>query len=217
MNEAKNKKLIIKINNKKLNKTKESHYNLSLKIKALIYILVFGMISMSVMPGGFIFPVDLNGQVDTRVGEYETKKTGQNYYNYSDPDKVNIEVIVLGGVKSPGKYLVPEGTTFLDLISLTGGLVNDRIGNNIKFIRPQSKAGTLKDDNVVLLKYADLFVDDSVGGVYKNNPVLIAGDIIAVPIKPEMTTWETVKDILYVVGPLVSILSLIISILNYYK
>ncbi len=200
-----------------MNKTKESHFNLSIKMKTLIYLLLLGMISMSALPGGFIFPVKLNGQVDTRVGEFETKKIGQNYYNYSDPDKVNIEVIVLGGVKSPGKYLVPDGTTFLDLISLTGGLVNDRIGNNIKFIRPQNKAGVLKDDNVILLKYADLFVDDSVGGVHKNNPVLMAGDIIAIPIKPEMTTWETVKDILYVVGPLVSILSLIISILNYYK
>ena len=159
---------------------------------------------------GFIF-----AQNDTRVGEFETKKIGQNYFNYSDPDKVNIEVIVLGGVKSPGKYLVPEGTTFLDIMSLTGGLIIDRIEDNIKFIRPSEKTGKFKDDKVILLKYADLFKDDAVSVVNKINPVLQPGDVIAVPIKPELTTWETVKDVLYVVTPLVSILTLVVTILNY--
>lgn len=156
-------------------------------------------------------------QIDTRVGEFETKKVGQNYFNYSDPEKINIEVIVLGGVKSPGKYLVPEGTTFLDIMSLTGGLINDRIGDNIKFIRPSEKSGKLKDDKVILLKYADLYKDDALPVVDKVNPVLQPGDVIAVPLIPEKTTWENVKDILYVVTPLVSIGTLIITILNYSK
>ena len=156
-------------------------------------------------------------QIETRVGEFETKKVGQNYFNYSDPEKINIEVIVLGGVKSPGKYLVPEGTTFLDIMSLTGGLINDRIGDNIKFIRPSEKNGKLKDDKVILLKYADLYKDDAVSVVDKINPVLQPGDVIAVPIKPEMTTWESIKDVLVIITPLVSIGTLIVSILNYTK
>lgn len=159
----------------------------------------------------------LQSQNETRVGEFETKKMGINYFNYSDPDKVNIEVIVLGGVKYPGKYLVPEGSTFLDVMSLTGGLINDRIGDNIKFIRPSEKSGKLKDDKVILLKYADLFKDDSIGIVNKNNPVLKPGDVIAVPIKPEMTTWEVIKDVLIVSTPLISLASLIVTILNYSK
>jgi len=167
----------------------------------------------------FLLTITLTGvatsQVDTRVGEFETKKIGQNYFNYSDPDKVNIEVIVLGGVKSPGKYLVPEGTTFLDIMSLTGGLINDRIGDNIKFIRPSEKTGKLKDDKVILLKYADLFKDDAVSVVNKVNPVLQPGDVIAVPILPEKTTWENIKDVAYILTPLISIGTLIVTILTY--
>lgn len=161
------------------------------------------------------FAGGVNGQNETRVGEFETKKMGVNYFNYSDPDKVNIEIIVLGGVKNPGKYLIPEGATFLDVMSLTGGLINDRIGDNIKFIRPSEKYGKLKDDKVILLKYADLFKDDSIGIVSKNNPVLQPGDVIAVPLKPEMTTWEVIKDVLIVSTPLISLASLIVTILNY--
>lgn len=164
-----------------------------------------------------LFSGGLYAQNETRVGEFETKKTGVNYFNYSDPDKKNIEVIVLGGVRAPGKYLLPEGSTFLDVMSLTGGLINDRIGDNIKFIRAQEKNGKFKDDKVILLKYADLFKDDSIAVVNKNNPVLQPGDVIAVPIKPELTTWETIKDIAYVITPLISIGTLIVTILNYTK
>lgn len=160
------------------------------------------------------FAGGLHAQNDTRVGEFETKKMGVNYFNYSDPDKKNIEVIVLGGVKNPGKYLLPEGSTFLDVMSLTGGLINVKIGDNIKFIRPQEKSGKFKDDKVMLLKYADLFKDDSISVVSKNNPILQPGDVIAVPIKPEMTTWETIKDIAYVITPIVSIGTLVISIIS---
>ncbi len=184
---------------------------LSAKDSSLFHCVVLSLLLFITLIG------NAYSQNDTRVGEYETKKIGVNYFNYSDPDKVNIEVIVLGGVKNPGKYLVPEGSTFLDVMSLSGGLINDRIGDNIKFIRPQEKSGKLKDDKVILLKYADLFADNSVGVVSKNNPVLQPGDVIAVPIKPELTFWENVKDISYVLTPLFSLGTLIITILYYNK
>lgn len=186
------------------------------KHKDLVYIKkIVDSVLILLVIHTFVMTSETIAQVDTRVGEFETKKIGQNYFNYSDPDKVNIEVIVLGGVKSPGKYLVPEGTTFLDLMSLTGGLINDKIGDNIKFIRPSEKKGKFKDDKVMLLKYADLFEDDAVSLVNKVNPVLQPGDVIAVPIKPERTTWENIKDIAYILTPLISIGTLIVTILTY--
>jgi len=194
-----------------LKKLKTKYRDLRYIKKNRVFILVFVVVHIFVMTG------ETNAQVDTRVGEFETKKIGQNYFNYSDPEKINIEVIVLGGVKSPGKYLVPEGTTFLDIMSLTGGLINDRIGDNIKFIRPSEKKGNFKDDKVILLKYADLYKDDAVSVIDKVNPVLQPGDIIAVPLKPEMTTWETIKDIMVILTPLFTLGTLVISILNYTK
>ncbi|MFA7359796.1 MAG: SLBB domain-containing protein [Candidatus Kapaibacterium sp.] len=194
-----------------MKKLKTKYRDLRYIKKNRVFILVFVVVHIFVMTG------ETNAQVDTRVGEFETKKIGQNYFNYSDPEKINIEVIVLGGVKSPGKYLVPEGTTFLDIMSLTGGLINDRIGDNIKFIRPSEKKGNFKDDKVILLKYADLYKDDAVSVIDKVNPVLQPGDIIAVPLKPEMTTWETIKDIMVILTPLFTLGTLVISILNYTK
>lgn len=176
-----------------------------------------GMVSVMIITFMTVFAGSSYGQNDTRVGEFETKKMGVNYFNYSDPDKKNIEIIILGGVKNPGKYLVPEGTTFLDVMSLSGGLINDRIGDNIKFIRAQEKSGKFKDDKVMLLKYADLFKDDAVSVVNKVNPVLLPGDVIAVPILPEKTTWENIKDVAYILTPIISLGTLIVTILNYSK
>ncbi len=39
------------------------------------------------------------------------------YFNYSDPEAVNIKVAVWGWVRYPGKYTVPSYTTVSDLLS----------------------------------------------------------------------------------------------------
>ena len=38
-----------------------------------------------------------------------------NYYNYGDKDKININVFVWGSIRVPGKYLIPQGTTLVEL------------------------------------------------------------------------------------------------------
>jgi hypothetical protein len=56
---------------------------------------------------------------DVKVGRDATvRQTGGAFYDYSDPDKLNIPVSALGYVKFPGKYLVPDGTNVLDLLTL---------------------------------------------------------------------------------------------------
>ncbi|MBK6680960.1 MAG: hypothetical protein IPG53_13505 [Ignavibacteriales bacterium] len=59
---------------------------------------------------------------DVKVGRDATvRQTGGAFYDYSDPDKINISVSALGYVKFPGKDLVPEGTNVLDLLTFAGG------------------------------------------------------------------------------------------------
>jgi len=159
----------------------------------------------------------LYAQKETRVGEDEIKKIGLNYFNYSDPDKMNIEILVLGGVKNPGKYLVPEGTTVIDIIGLSGNLLREETADNIKLIRNAQKEGKLTDNNIISLSYRDLFKDEPLKSVNKSNPILIAGDILIIPITPEKTFWDYFLTVSAVVTPLVAIGTLIISALTLSK
>ena len=134
----------------------------------------------------------LYAQPDTRVTSEELKKTGTNYFNYSDPGKINIEITVLGGVKYPGIYLVPEGTKVIELISLSGNVLKEETADNIKLIRPSRNNGK---------------------SVNKLNPVLVHGDVLVIPMTPEKTFWDFFKDASLVITPLATLATLIISII----
>ena len=53
------------------------------------------------------------------------------YYRYATPEDLTIRVNVWGGVRFPGYYEVPRGTTLSTLLSLSGGPLYDdrRIGD----------------------------------------------------------------------------------------
>jgi protein involved in polysaccharide export with SLBB domain len=146
-------------------------------------------------------------------------KAGMNYYNYSDKDKGAIEVIVWGGVKNPGMYLIPEETSLVELISLTGGAADDKIYENFKFIRTKNKNPNLKTDSVLVLNYRDFFVfdEDKKDSTFsKPNPTLLAGDLIVFPIKPEEDFWDIAQRVTSVIIlPLFTLATLIVTILNY--
>jgi hypothetical protein len=158
-------------------------------------------------------------QMDSvKFGLLETIKTGANYYNYSDPDKGAIEVIVWGGVKNPGMYLVPEGTSLMQLISYTGGASDDRIYENFKFIRTKDKNPELKTDTVIVMNYRDFFIYDKKksDSLSKPNPTLLAGDLIVFPIKPEKDFWDIAQRVTSIfIIPALTIATLIVTILNY--
>ena len=156
-------------------------------------------------------------QNDTRVSEDELKKTGINYFNYSDPGKINIEIIVLGGVKNPGKYLVPEGTTVIDILGLSGNVLHEETSDNIRLIRSTQKGGKLSDNSIITLSYRDLFKDEPLTSINKSNPVLLHGDILVIPITPEKSFWDNFRDISSVITPLLTIGTLIITIISLSK
>lgn len=162
----------------------------------------------------FAFTDYANAQPEdgVRIGAIDLQKSGANYYNYSDPDKVNIEVIVMGGVKNPGKYLIPEGTTLITLLALSGTATEKEIYENIRIIRPDNTSGQLTATNVMVLNYENLF-DDKTTGRYNNaNPVLNPGDIVVMKLRPDKSWWDYLKDIMFVITPLLAIANLIVSI-----
>ncbi|KAA0210394.1 MAG: SLBB domain-containing protein [Ignavibacteriaceae bacterium] len=178
--------------------------NISLKIVYLI-------ISCFFLSAGILKAQPEDG---VRIGEIDVKKTGVNYYNYADPDKVNIEVIIMGGIKNPGKYLVPKGTTLIDFLSLAGNPVDEELYRNIKLIRPENKEGELNVSNVKIFNYEDLF-DKEKSGSYSNiNPQMQPGDIVVMQIKPDKTFWDYTKDVLVILTPLIALANLIATIQN---
>lgn len=150
--------------------------------------------------------------------ESDLKRVSMNYFNLSKPYRLNFEVVVIGGVKNPGVYLVPEGTTLVEVVALTGGAPDESILENFKLIRTKNKNAQLKSDTVFTLDYKNFFDKDKSESVMKANPLLKPGDIIAFPIKPEKEFWDIAQRVAgVVVVPLLSLLTLYLNILIYNK
>lgn len=150
--------------------------------------------------------------------EIDMKRIGVNYFNFSKLDKFNFEVVVLGGVKNPGIYLLSEGTTMVELMALIGGAIDESIFDNFKLIRAKIKNPDLKADTVLVLSYKDFFDKDKTGSITKKNPLLRPGDIIAFPVKPDKDFWDYATRVSTIfILPLISIATLIVTILNYSK
>ncbi len=150
--------------------------------------------------------------------DYQLKKVGANYYNYSDVEKFNFEVVVWGGVRNPGVYLIPEGTTLITLISLTGSATDESIYEDFKLIRTTQKSGTLKSDSAYVINYKDLFDKDVKGKINKPNPILQPGDILVFSIKPEKDFWEIAQRVAGIfIVPLLTLASLTLQIINLSK
>jgi hypothetical protein len=150
--------------------------------------------------------------------ERELQRAGISFFNYSKPDKFNFEIVVLGGIKQPGIYLLPEGTSLVELVALTGGTNDESNYENFKLIRAKSKNPELKADTMMVISYKDLFDKDKVGSISKQNPILKPGDIITFPIKPDKDFWDYAGRIstLFVL-PLISIATLIVTVMNFNK
>ena len=149
-----------------------------------------------------------------RIGLEEIMKTGVNYYNYADKDKVNIEVIVWGGIKNPGKYLIPVGTTVIDLITLAGGPVSEETIEFVKLIRMKNDSLSTQTDKIINLDYRGFFDREKKSSYKYVNPLVEAGDMITIPIEEEKTFWDYFKD---VYGYVIPLAALILSILNLTK
>ena len=150
--------------------------------------------------------------------EKDLQKVNVAFFNYGKADKFNFEVVVLGGVRQPGIYLLPEGTTVLELVALSGGVADESILDNFKLIRAKTKNPDLKADTVITISYKDFFEKDKTESITKRNPLLRPGDIVTFPIKPDKDFWDTATKIsTIVVIPLVSVATLIITIMNYNK
>jgi len=80
-------------------------------------------------------------------------------------------IYILGEVKSPGKYVVKTGTSFLQAITLAGGFTEFASKNRILVRRKREN----NEETFMKIKYNDL-----IAGI-QNNILLKSGDTIVIP------------------------------------
>jgi hypothetical protein len=147
-----------------------------------------------------------------KIGSEELRISGANYYNYADKEKVNIEVNLWGYVKNPGKYLIPKGTTFLDLLTLGGGPIPDSKLENIRIIRPKNDTLRITSDQIINLNYSDYLWSEQISSQSKPNPILTSGDIVLVPGGPRYFFRDNLSFILSIASVLISLGILVLTI-----
>lgn len=158
------------------------------------------------------FPVDLSAQQDDYqlgLNPNYLRQTQGAYFDYSDPEGLNIKVSVWGYVKYPGRYVIPQHSDIKDLISYAGGISDDSNLDDIRIYR------VLPDSSQEMMKfnYEDIWWEENLTGnleIYK----LEAGDVLVVPGRPRLY-WENYLTLgLSIVGVLLSLTTLIITANN---
>jgi len=162
----------------------------------------------------FIFSFSSNfGQIrDYELGSQLSDKNRGNfyggYYDYSDPEAVNINVSVWGFVKYPGRYLIPEYISLVDLVSYVGGPTDDSNLDELRIYRIDDN----NNEQMIPINLNDLMWDDELESKYRNIPQIRPSDILVIPGEPRLyfMDWFTIG--LSVFSALISLTILIISI-----
>ncbi len=132
------------------------------------------------------------------------------YYNYSDPEAVNIKVSVWGWVKFTGKYTVPSYSTVADLLSYAGGPTDAADLEDLRIYR-------LNDDStqtMIKFTYNDLLYESKLENKYRKVPKLEAGDILVVPGEPRLYFRDHFSIWMSVFSVLISLSILVLNIVR---
>ncbi len=168
--------------------------------KLYLFIMLFLLASQS-----------LFAQAGIQIGKdptFDRRGYGGGFYDYSEPDAVNIKVSVWGFVRFPGKYLIPDYSNARDLLSYAGGPVEDAKLHDIRLYRvtPDNKQEFIK------LNYNDLVWEDNLKNTSGFSPKVQVGDILIIPGEPRYYYKDYLQMGLSIVSTLISITILILNI-----
>ncbi len=128
-------------------------------------------------------------------------------YDYSDPEAVNIKVSVWGFVKYPGRYIIPNYSTVMDLFSLAGGPIPDANLDDLRIFRTNADS----TNTFIKFNYKDFLWEDTLI-TYSKAPALQAGDVFLVPGSQRLYFKDYMTLSLSIFSALVSLAILIINI-----
>jgi SLBB domain len=169
--------------------------------KQMKHFYLFSFIIIIILPSQLIaqdedFQVGLNPSL--------TVRNQGGYYDYSDPDGINIKVSIWGYVKFPGRYVIPIRSDIISLLSYAGGINDNAYLDELRIYRID------KDSTQQMIKfnYDDLWWNDKLSKNLKLSK-LQASDVLIVPGRNRLY-WESYLSIvLSTLGFLISLATLI--------
>ena len=138
------------------------------------------------------------------------KNATVSVFDLSDPTGINMEVNLWGFIRYPGRYRVPVNTTFLDLLTFSGGPIEDSNLEDIRILRDMNDPN--KKPTVIKINYEDLLWEDQVSTKTKPNPVLQPGDVVVVLREKRYTFRDYLQIYVPIITSIVSIATLLITI-----
>ncbi len=132
------------------------------------------------------------------------------YFNYSDPEAVNIKVAVWGWVRYPGKYTVPSYTTVSDLLSLAGGPTDAADLEDLRIYRVNEDS----TQSMIKFNYNDLLYESKLESRYRKVPKLDAGDILVIPGEPRLYFRDHFSIWMSLFSVLISLTILVLNIIR---
>jgi hypothetical protein len=187
----------------------------SVNIK-LIYLKLLKKSHFLVLVLIFLSSIAQSQDDKVKVG-YKPQQFSQTggFFDYSDPDKVNIEVNVWGYVRYPGKYMIVRGKTMLDVLSYAGGPVTDAQTEKLRLFRPKNDSLNIPKDQILYFDYNDLLWGKEVKDIsQRNNTVMLPGDVLIVPGYQRLFFRDDLLLVLAITSTLVSLGILAVSIVN---
>lgn len=167
-----------------------------------------------------LFIILITSELFAQAGEYELGSTfdpssrrtifSGGFYDYSDPEAVNIKVSVWGFVKYPGRYIIPEYTSVIDLLSYVGGPTDDSNLDELRLYRLDEN----KREQMLPFDFNDLMWEDQLDSKYKKVPSLKPSDILVVPGETRMYFTDWLSIVFSVVSVLNTLGILILTLQN---
>jgi len=124
----------------------------------------------------------MNNKNNAQIRDYELGSEALNgargnyyggFYDYSDPEAVNIKLSVWGFVKYPGRYIIPDYTSVIDLMSYVGGPLDDSNLDDLRIYRIDEN----NKEQMIPINFNDLMWEDELESKYKIVPDLKPSDI----------------------------------------
>jgi len=147
-------------------------------------------------------------QLGSNLNQLRTTPAG-GYYDYSDPQAVNIKVAVWGWVRFPGKYIIPSYCNVNDLLSYAGGPTDAAHLEDLKLMR----MGADSSQTLIDIKYKDIVVENDVKSLIKA-PQLKPGDVLVVSGEPRLYFTNYFSIVISTISALVSVATLVYLIVK---
>lgn len=135
--------------------------------------------------------------------------TQGGYYDYSDPQAVNIKVAIWGWVRFPGKYIIPAYCNVNDLLSYSGGPTDAAHLENLRLMRMNEDSS----QTIININYTDLMADLQSKSLIKS-PSLKPNDVLLAIGEPRYYFRDYFTMGLSALSVIVSVATLIVVYLR---